>query len=135
MRFDGTAQRVAHSITQEMCYERSGMKNEPIVPENAPWSDALVLICSKCGRKLESDVGEDLSEKIKSDLKSRIKEEDLKDRIRVSTSSCMDICPKDRIAITVAKRAGQPAIESFSVSPDASPSEIWEKIRKTVSNP
>ncbi len=106
------------------------MKNDSFQPETPPWSDELVVICSKCGKKLASKDNEDPSELLKSELKARVKEEELKHQLRVVTSSCMDLCPKDRIAVAVIRRDGHPAVDTFSVSLETSASAIWNKISK-----
>lgn len=106
------------------------MKNDSFQPEAPPWSDALVVICSKCGKKLASKENEDPSEELKGELKSRVKEEGLKHQLRVVTSSCMDLCPKDRIAVAVIRRDGRPAVDTFSVTLETSRDALWKKISK-----
>lgn len=76
---------------------------------DVPWSDAVVMICSKCSRKLVGD--EALADQFKKSLKTSFKESGLGKSVRTVTSSCLDICPKDRVAIAVLRRsAGTKAV-------------------------
>lgn len=59
----------------------------------------LLLICEKCGKKQILEDEENPSIKIQKKLKARIKETLKPGTVRAITTSCMNICPIDAIAI------------------------------------
>ena len=96
--------------------------------ENAdiPWSDAVVMVCTKCSRKIVGN--EDLADQMKKTLKSAFKENGLGKRVRSVTSSCLDICPKDRVAIAVMRRnAGTKAV---TVEEKISDRDLYDEVKK-----
>ncbi len=68
----------------------------------SPVSDALLLICEKCGKKLVGDTDANPARELQQALKERIKQTGLKGQVRAVVSSCMDVCPKGEIAVGVA---------------------------------
>lgn len=96
------------------------MSSDSIKKENPAWSDAGVWICTKCFK------GTDIAEDLKSDFKCRMKELGYGKRIRVMTSSCLGICPKNAQAIMIAPTDGSQ--EAFSFDPKEDKREIFEEI-------
>jgi predicted metal-binding protein len=70
-----------------------------------PVSEALILICEKCGKKL-SNSDDNPSRALQSALKEKIKSDGNKGVLRAVITSCMDVCPKDEIAIAISKPDG-----------------------------
>ena len=71
--------------------------------QKTSWSDAVVLICEKCGKSLDGlKLKEDGSapENMKKYLKGQMKERGFGKSIRVINSGCIDICIKNRVAIS-----------------------------------
>ncbi len=68
-------------------------------PSSAPVSQALVFICEKCGKRAGADKHD--SHRLASKLKRHIKNEFSKGDIRIVLTSCMDLCPEDRIAVSL----------------------------------
>ena len=68
----------------------------------APVSHALIMICDKCGRKLESDDEKNPSRLMQKQLKHEMKEKFGKGYARAVTTSCLDVCPKNQIAVGIA---------------------------------
>jgi hypothetical protein len=66
-----------------------------------PASEALILICEKCGKKLGAD-----SREIQGRVKERIREEGLKGRVRAVVTTCMDVCPDGEIAVGIVRPGG-----------------------------
>ncbi len=96
--------------------------------ENAeiPWSEAVVMVCTKCSRKIVGD--ESLADSMKKTLKSSFKENGYGKSVRSVTSSCLDICPKDRMAIAVVRRnAGTRAV---TVDKKISDRALYEEVKK-----
>jgi predicted metal-binding protein len=77
-------------------------KNPSSLLEEAesPVNSALILICEKCGKKLiDSDDSEkNPSRLIQKEMKSLIAEEIGKKEMRALVTTCMNICPKGKIA-------------------------------------
>jgi predicted metal-binding protein len=71
--------------------------------EETPWSDAVVLICEKCGKSLNGlRLKEDgnASENLKKYLKGTMKEMGHGKQIRVINSGCLDVCEKNKVAVS-----------------------------------
>jgi predicted metal-binding protein len=86
---------------------------EALLPTEAPAERGLVLICEKCGHNRYTSVKD-----LKSELKHAVKSRHEKGAVRVLLTSCMSICPKDGIAVAVA-RTSEPGTEFFVVEGDA----------------
>lgn len=70
---------------------------------DSPVSEALILICEKCGKKLSKDSDENPSRVLQGALKERIREEGLKGHVRAVVTTCMDVCPDGEIAIGITR--------------------------------
>lgn len=99
--------------------------------ENTPvgWSETVVMICTKCGKQFQDLQSQVAPERIKSELKSKAKSE-LGQRVRVITTSCLNICPVDKIAIAVASTKNPGVFKGYNVSADSTGDELFEKILK-----
>jgi predicted metal-binding protein len=90
-----------------------GLKSNPqggtveLTPAESPVTEALILICEKCGKKLAAEGEENPSQQLKAVLKEKIRSVDKKGQWRAVVSSCMDVCPKDEITIAIAWADGQ----------------------------
>jgi predicted metal-binding protein len=72
----------------------------------APVSEALILICEKCGKKLVGEQDVNPSRDLQQSLKARIQSEGYKGRVRALVTSCMDVCPSGEIAIGISRAGG-----------------------------
>lgn len=74
-----------------------------IEKQKTAWSDAVVLVCEKCGKSLDGlklkEHG-NAAENLKKYLKSELKERGLGKTIRVINSGCLDICIKNEVAVS-----------------------------------
>jgi predicted metal-binding protein len=70
-----------------------------------PVTQALILICEKCGKKL-SKSDENPSRTLQGALKEKIKSDGNKGVLRAVITSCMDVCPDGQIAIAISKADG-----------------------------
>lgn len=93
-----------------------------------PWSEAVVMVCTKCSRKIVGD--ERLAEEMKKTLKSSFKENGYGKSVRSVTSSCLDICPKDRVAIAVIRRHGD--ARAITVHPKIDDKTLFSEVRRLV---
>jgi predicted metal-binding protein len=90
----------------ELLFDRNRTKafsKLKINPVEAPVSEGLILICDKCGKKLESKSEENPARELQSELKEQGKRRFGKGKIRTVLTSCMDLCPKGEIAVAILK--------------------------------
>lgn len=74
-----------------------------IEKQKTAWSEGVLLVCEKCGKSLDGlDLKEsgNASENLKKYLKSELKDRGLGKSIRVINSGCLDICIKNKVAIS-----------------------------------
>ena len=76
------------------------LKNLRIEEIDSPVEIALILLCEKCGRK-NSEKGKNFAFDLQKELKHSAAEHYGKRQIRTLTTSCFDICPKNRVAACV----------------------------------
>ncbi|MFZ4403453.1 MAG: (2Fe-2S) ferredoxin domain-containing protein [Pseudobdellovibrionaceae bacterium] len=88
--------------------------------EKVPWSEASVLICTKCHLSFapgqlqeEGNCGENL----KNHLRAKGKTQGLNEKVRVMTSSCLHICQAGQQAVLI-----QPV---QTLEGKTGPTEIW----------
>jgi predicted metal-binding protein len=71
--------------------------------QDTPWSDAVLMICEKCGKSLDDlklEESGNASENLKKYLKGQMKDHGLNKNIRIVNSSCLDVCIKNAVAIS-----------------------------------
>jgi predicted metal-binding protein len=91
------------------------------------WEETLVMICDKCGKQFADTHSINSPERIKSELKAKAKE-NLGSKVRVITTSCLNICPANKIAIVIATKKNSEVFTSYAVVPAASVDEIYSKV-------
>ncbi len=64
----------------------------------------MVSICEKCGKRAGGS-GKNVSHRLASRLKRQVKREFSKGDVRIVLTSCMDICPDNAVAVTIAPSA------------------------------
>jgi predicted metal-binding protein len=87
-----------------------------ILPSDPPVTRALVFVCEKCGRRADRD-GKNPSHRLASKFKRAAKRHFEHGEVRVALTTCMDLCPDDRIAVLVQGTAG--AMSARFVTSDA----------------
>jgi predicted metal-binding protein len=93
------------------------------------WEETVVMICSQCGAQFSDSQSLESPARIKSELKTKAKSE-LGKKVRVITTSCLNICPVDKIAITVASTKEPGVFKAYAVDPRTSGEELYNKILK-----
>ncbi|BAY20148.1 hypothetical protein NIES2109_60010 (plasmid) [Nostoc sp. HK-01] len=80
----------------------------PPIPTFAPqWQNGLILVCSQCTVEQFSDSyhrvssGTTASEELQKWLKSRLKFDRLWGKYRVVSTSCLGVCPEERVAVVL----------------------------------
>jgi len=70
----------------------------------SPVAQAMVSICEKCGKRTGGS-GKNVSHRLASHFKRRVKREFAKGDIRIVLTTCMDICPDNRVAVAISPTA------------------------------
>jgi predicted metal-binding protein len=83
----------------------------------APASCALVLVCESCGKRA-ANTGGDSSKRLASRIKKICKRRWEKGEVRAILTSCMNVCPDDRIAVCIAPSAAQGTVTYLTIPAD-----------------
>lgn len=101
--------------------------------EETPWSEAVVLVCTKCSKSIsgsslkeEGNAGENL----KTFLKKSFKESGDLSKIRIVTSSCLDVCIDETQAVTFASVDGE--TETYTVHPEKDREELLKLLKSKI---
>ena len=101
--------------------------------EETPWSEGVVLVCTKCSKSIsasslkeEGNAGENL----KTFLKKSFKESGDLSKIRVVTSSCLDVCIDELQAVAFASTHGK--TETFTVHPEKDREELLKLLKSKI---
>lgn len=93
--------------------------------EETPWSKGVVLVCTKCHKAInpsllheEGNAGENL----KNFLKKTFRDRGESAKIRVVTSSCLDVCITDTQALAFAGVDG--LTETLTIHPEKDREEV-----------
>lgn len=102
-----------------------------------PVSTGLILVCEKCGKRLQGDSDKNPSRKLASRLKKMSREVFDKHEVRVATTSCLDICPDGRVSVAivpVGRPTQAPSFLTVKIDDIESTShDILAHARKTIS--
>lgn len=71
-------------------------------PVESPAHEAMVFVCEKCGKHAECS-----GKELRHELRTELKERGRKGAVRVVLTGCLDICPKEGVALALA-RSGSP---------------------------
>lgn len=101
--------------------------------EQTPWSEGVVLVCTKCHKaistsslKEEGNAGENL----KTFLKKSFKESGDLSKIRIVTSSCLDVCIEELQALAFARTDGR--TETFTIHPEKDREELLKLLKGQI---
>jgi predicted metal-binding protein len=104
--------------------------------QKTAWSDAVVLICEKCGKSLDGlKLKEEGSapENMKKYLKGEMKERGFGKSIRVVNSGCLDICIKNKVAISYNPNdTSKHPQQTFTVHPEEDREQILNYLLSTL---
>lgn len=76
-----------------------------IVAEATSWRD-VILVCQKCGKKLDGGFGPDGEESLARVLKRALRATGRRSTTRVMETKCMGLCPKGAVAVLPATAPG-----------------------------
>lgn len=115
------------------------MKTTPVP---SPIQEELILICEKCGKKLQGAAqgqtqgqsgAENPSVALQQALKSKCIEAYGKNVIRPVLTGCLAVCPQGQITMARMKTETEGAIEFYTVTPPQDQSDLeeaWDWIKK-----
>jgi hypothetical protein len=115
-----------------MFWRRKQISTEPasLTPVASPVSDALILICEKCGNKLCRAPGENPAREIAQRLKQDIRALGDKRKVGCVLASCIDVCPEREIAVAISRMAGANEFLSCTGRPQEAARLILGKLRR-----
>ncbi|MNT23405.1 hypothetical protein D3C72_1588230 [compost metagenome] len=102
--------------------------------EENPWSEGILLVCTKCSKSISGSLLKEegnAGDNLKMALKKQFKDEGLGGKIRVVTSSCLDVCIDDFQAVTWSPVEGE--TETFIMHPEKEREELIQYIKKSIS--
>ncbi|MBG1270435.1 (2Fe-2S) ferredoxin domain-containing protein [Nostoc sp. WHI] len=106
----------------------------PIATFVPQWENGLVLVCSQCtveqfsGSSYRINRGITASEELQNWLKSRLKFDGLWGKYRVVSTSCLGVCPQERVVVVLRHDAiGQ---QCFIVSPQGDREILYSYIKQ-----
>lgn len=107
------------------------VKEENMKKESNPWSKGLVVVCNKCHKAI-SNLSEEgnAGENLKNFLKKSFKDSGDAEKIRVVTSSCLNVCIDETQAVTYASVDG--VTETFTLHPEQDRNEILDLLRSKI---
>jgi predicted metal-binding protein len=99
--------------------------------EENPWSEGILLVCTKCSKSISPSMLKEegnAAENLKMFLKKSLKDSGDGKKIRVVTTSCLDVCIDDFQAVTYAETAG--ATETMILHPEKERDELLAYLKE-----
>lgn len=104
-----------------------------MIKEENPWSKGIVMICTKCHKSIRSSLLKEdgnSADNLKMYLKKSFKESGDGSKIRVVTSSCLDLCIDDTQAVTYAAVDGK--TETYAIHPEKDREEFLNLLKDKI---
>lgn len=104
-----------------------------IKKEETPWSKGVVLVCTKCHKSISSSLLKEegnAGENLKTYLKKSFKDSGDLSKIRVITTSCLDVCIDDLQAVSFAPEHGK--TETFTIHPEKDREEFLKLLKSKI---
>lgn len=92
--------RIGHLQNAAIIVTMSPKPKRPVQSVESPVAQAMVSICEKCGKRAGGS-GKNVSHRLASHFKRQVKREFSKGDIRIVLTTCMDICPDERVAVAI----------------------------------
>lgn len=101
--------------------------------EETPWTKGVVLVCTKCHKSINPELLHEegnAGENLKNFLKKSFKDSGDSAKIRVVTSSCLDVCIDDLQALTFAAVDG--STETLTLNPEKDRAQILQYLHTKI---
>ena len=82
---------------------KAAQESVEMTPAESPVSQALILICEKCGIKISPDPEKNLARALAADLKQKIKDAGGKGKVRAVVTGCLDVCPEKQLTFAISR--------------------------------
>ena len=87
-----------------------------MIEKEKPINKALILICEKCGKKIQGE-GENPSQVLQQSLKNEIASTFGKGKVKAVLTTCLSLCPVEKITVVIAPLEGREKTQYYEVSP------------------
>ncbi len=84
----------------------SKLKPSAVTAVSTPWED-VVLVCSKCSKKLDGGFGPDRDETLARVLKQTLRRNGRRRAVRVIETKCFGLCPRGAVTILRGSNPGE----------------------------
>jgi hypothetical protein len=101
-----------------------------LTPVEAPVSEALILICEKCGKNISRGADDNPSRDIVSQLKEEIRAQGGKGKLRTVLANCIGVCPEGAIAVGISRTEKPNQFFTFNGPTSEAAKAIFEKVKK-----
>jgi predicted metal-binding protein len=91
--------------------------SEKAASRPTPWRN-VVILCRKCGKKLDGGFGRKRKERLKTVLRNTLRTAGRRRDIRIFETSCMGLCPKDGVSALNATHPGTIHVISAGSDPN-----------------
>lgn len=101
--------------------------------KETPWSEGIVMICTKCSKAISSKSLQEegnTGENLKTFLKKTFKESGDLSKIRIVTTSCLDVCIDEYQAVSYAPVDGD--TETYILHPEKDRQELLQLLRERI---
>jgi len=92
----------------------------------APWKGQLVLVCSKCTRKLKHHGDGSLN--VKRWLKTRQKESKTGNKLKILAIKCVKMCPKNGVTIATQQQLSRKPAEVSIIRSEADLEMLYQQL-------
>ena len=94
------------------------------------WAGGLVAMCNhkRPDGAPKPSCGHHGADELRAWLKARLREEGLWGRVRVATASCLDVCPKAGVIVSLPERGEESRV--FLVDSESDREALLEKLRR-----
>ena len=102
---------------------------EDMRPVRVKWAGGLVVLCNhkRPDGAPKPSCGHHGADDLRSWLKLRLREEGLWGRVRVATGSCLDVCPKAGVIVSLPEENGDSQV--FLMDADLDREALLEKLK------
>lgn len=96
---------------------------------DTPWSVGSMFLCSKCGAAFDKP---EMADKLKSELRSHLKNQDKHKKIRVMVTGCLNVCNRDQQTVMYQPIAGETEIFTIGKNLDDNLEELKQVLNKKL---
>jgi len=103
----------------------------PIASKAAPWRE-LVVVCRKCGKKIDGGFGHKRRESLPRVLKALLRARGEQRRVRIVEGGCLGVCPKKAVTVASGSLPGRMLVVPRGTDPALLAGELLGELRGEV---